>query len=555
MLIKYIKKNSLILPASISLFFLILYIIRCIYFLYLPDDIFITWTPDDSFYYQKLSCNFIDGNGWTFDEITKTSGFHLIHAYILVIINYIFGCDSWRLAHFLIGIIASFSLAISCFLTISLVKNYFGKTPSILSSIPYISPLVVVNLTSLMESWAVILTSSLVFYSLLNPLVIENKYKKNKEDNFLNFNFNKNKYLFFILGLFYIFSRNDGIVSLFILLFISSSVIVAISYRKKFLNTKYINFFWNSFFTFCGGIAGLLFIFLHNIIFTGSFLQSSSATKFFWSSVAGHNPAPFLMTIERVFGTFSNNSVWTLLIPWKFFGLISFLVTCYILYKRLKNILNHKLNGQDKFLISLSSAGVIFGYTFFYSFNQSAIGLWYVFQILTPLSIIFGSFIEFIFPKNNSKFPLIFILLTLISVLAIRSTLIVKDGPSLHQSGMLKAGLRLSKIELDFPIASWNAGIISYFSKKNVINIDGLVNNEILKHLKNGTLLEYLNIKNVKYIADYDLMFLSNRLAEQGGYSDGKLKKCVSKIEKLDGDNPGWNNSPLYLFKIKDNCK
>lgn len=554
MIIQNIKKKYLILPTTISLFFLILYLIRCIYFLYLPDDIFITWTPDDSFYYQKLSCNFIDGNGWTFDESTKTSGFHFIHAYTLVIINYILGCDSWRIVHFLIGLLTSFSLAISCFLTISLVDNYFGKTPSVFSSILYVSPLVIVNLTSLMESWAVILTSSFVFYLLLNPLVTENKYKKDKRDKFLNLDFKQNKYLFIVLGLFYIFSRNDGIVTLFILLFIST-VIVFISFINKNFNKKHIYFFWNSFFTFCGGVTGIFVILLHNLFFTGTVVQSSSATKFFWSSVAGHNPAPFIMLIERVFGTFSTNSIWTLLIPWKFFGLISFLVTCFLLYKRLIPLLNHDLNSQGKFLISISSAGVLCGYTLFYSFNQSAIGPWYVFQILTPLSIIFGSFIEFISPKNNPKFPIIYILLTLLSVLAIRSTLIVKDGPSLHQTGMLKAGVTLSKIELDYPIASWNAGILSYFSNKNIINIDGLVNNEILNHLKNGTLLKYLNKKNIKYIADYDKMFLSNRLAEQGGYSNGKLKKCVLKIEKLDGDNPGWNNTPLYLYKIKDNCK
>ena len=170
------------------------------------------------------------------------------------------------------------------------------------------------------------------------------------------------------------------------------------------------------------------------------------------------------------------------------------------------------------------------------------------------MSIIFGSIIKFTIPKNNLKLPINYILILLLSVLAIRSTLIVKDGPSLHQKGMLNAGLRLSKIELDYPIASWNAGIISYFSNKNVINIDGLVNNEILKHLKSGTLLQYLNNKNIKYIADYNLMFESNRLAEQGGYWNGKLKKCVIKMEKLDGENTGWNNTSLYLYKIKDSC-
>ena len=242
MLIKVLKNKSISLPTIISLFFLFLYILRCIYFLNLPDDIFIRWTPDDSFYYQKLSCNFIDGKGWTFDGITKTSGFHFIHAYTLVFINYIFGCDSWRLVHFLVGILTSISLSISCFLTVSLVENYFGKTPSIFSSIPYVSPLVIVSLTTLMECWAVILTSSLVFYLLLSSLYIENKNKKDKRESFFKFKFMHNKYLFNILGLFYIFSRNDGIVCLSILLFISSAIF-SISFINKNISTKHINFF------------------------------------------------------------------------------------------------------------------------------------------------------------------------------------------------------------------------------------------------------------------------------------------------------------------------
>ena len=120
---------------------------------------------------------------------------------------------------------------------------------------------------------------------------------------------------------------------------------------------------------------------------------------------------------------------------------------------------------------------------------------------------------------------------------------------------MINAGIRLSKTNIDSPIASWNAGIISYFSNKYVINIDGLVNNEILPHLKAGTLLQYILSKNINYIVDYDQMFISPRLAQQGGYADGELKKCISRLEKLDGEYPGWNDSSLYLYEIDDKCK
>ena len=76
---------------------------------------------------------------------------------------------------------------------------------------------------------------------------------------------------------------------------------------------------------------------------------------------------------------------------------------------------------------------------------------------------------------------------------------------------MYKAALFLKKADLDGRIGSWNAGALSFFSKKDIINLDGLVNNDILPYLKKNNLIEYLKKENIKYIADYGVFFKDSK--------------------------------------------
>jgi len=63
-----------------------------IYLVVVDDSIRITYIPDDGFYYLTLSKNYLKYFTWTFDSgITKTTGFHLLYAYVLVGIIWISG--------------------------------------------------------------------------------------------------------------------------------------------------------------------------------------------------------------------------------------------------------------------------------------------------------------------------------------------------------------------------------------------------------------------------------------------------------------------------------
>lgn len=73
------------------------------------------------------------------------------------------------------------------------------------------------------------------------------------------------------------------------------------------------------------------------------------------------------------------------------------------------------------------------------------------------------------------------------------------------QGGNLQAARYLkANTEPDARVASFNAGVVGYFSERVVINIDGVVNPDAFRALREHRLLEYLRSADVSYAADRD---------------------------------------------------
>ncbi len=54
----------------------------------------------------------------------------------------------------------------------------------------------------------------------------------------------------------------------------------------------------------------------------------------------------------------------------------------------------------------------------------------------------------------------------------------------------------------DAVVGSWNAGILGHFSDRTVVNLDGVVNNEMIDVMRRRRLLEYLQDRGIAYIVD-----------------------------------------------------
>jgi len=78
-----------------------------------------------------------------------------------------------------------------------------------------------------------------------------------------------------------------------------------------------------------------------------------------------------------------------------------------------------------------------------------------------------------------------------------------------------------------------DAGIISYFSNRRIVNIDGVINNfEFQDYLKEGKFLDYIREKNIKYFVHH--AFWDNPDVRSGNY-DKYLFKSFSHLYDVFG--------------------
>jgi len=56
----------------------------------------------------------------------------------------------------------------------------------------------------------------------------------------------------------------------------------------------------------------------------------------------------------------------------------------------------------------------------------------------------------------------------------------------------------------DTQLGSWNAGILGFFSRRDVINLDGVVNNQILQFVRDREICKYLIESHVEMVVDFE---------------------------------------------------
>ena len=90
-------------------------------------------------------------------------------------------------------------------------------------------------------------------------------------------------------------------------------------------------------------------------------------------------------------------------------------------------------------------------------------------------------------------------------------------------------------------VGSWNAGVIGYYSKQPVINLDGLINNfELLPYIAENRIDQYILNKKIDYIADIKPT-LDLHLAD----------KSLSVTEVYRAHN-SFMGQPYIIYKVND---
>jgi hypothetical protein len=60
----------------------------------------------------------------------------------------------------------------------------------------------------------------------------------------------------------------------------------------------------------------------------------------------------------------------------------------------------------------------------------------------------------------------------------------------------------------DATVGSWNAGVLGYYAKRRVVNLDGLINSfDLLPYLREKRIVDYIRKEGIQYLSDLDMEF------------------------------------------------
>jgi hypothetical protein len=145
--------------------------------------------------------------------------------------------------------------------------------------------------------------------------------------------------------------------------------------------------------------------------------------------------------------------------------------------------------------------------------------IWYFLSIILFLIILLcmlASVIANSIGKNAAQKLVYTLFIITLTIFAIRFAVLYDEGINPWQIDMYKGALELKEYtNKNDTGAAFNAGIYGYYGDRTIINLDGVVNNDIVVSRKLGIpLITYLNKNNVTFIIDYPCTLgdISNQL-------------------------------------------
>ena len=161
--------------------------------------------------------------------------------------------------------------------------------------------------------------------------------------------------------------------------------------------------------------------------------------------------------------------------------------------------------------LSIPLVGGVFSFWIYYSAMDLGAPTHYLAAPTLSLFIIMGMWIAFVVQRAISSGYIIISSAVVILIIAVSMTVfatkgsqLLTRGPYHWQNKYYETAMEMNKtIGPDGRVAAFNAGIMGYFYKGTLINIDGVVNPEVLEHFADRTLESYLVQKQINYLVDH----------------------------------------------------
>ena len=503
-------------------------VIRLLY-IFSSTDSLIKIIPDDAFYYLKIAKNISLGLGSSFDEINPANGYHPLWMIILLPFAKL-TTSPWLMVKITLFITVIFNTATA----ILLFRFLKEKTRNIQIAnlglfLYFLNHQVVVNsLNGLETGLATFILMALIF------LIIGDKYNLAKSKNLaiLGFLFGaaflaRTDLIFYLLPLFLItaFKIKKG--------WFKNSILLA----TAFFITISPWIFWN--------------LAKFNTIFQTSANAVPFVLKQYFLS-NNQDQKTILVNSLTLLGNFFINdfiSILGLTYPLIVFILILLLGMAIRFGKEI--FPNEKFKREAVSVLSLLLGGI--SLTLIHVFVRWYPRPWYFDQLIliSVILISYAFFLAFCVVKDFRGSIVLKIATTIFVLLLacfnLKNVIHLNKYP--HQTEMLKASKWLNtNTNKDEVSASFNSGIISYFSDRQVVNLDGVVNNEAYKAIKEHQLWQHINLSGAKYYVDYEPFMTSFYQQFMGKQFS---QESLTLIKEINEPNVDWEKSTIKIFQIK----
>jgi hypothetical protein len=487
--------HELRLAWAVGLLVAVACLIRVGYLVARPE-LAITVVPDDAFYYLKLAQNRVLTGSWTFDGTSVTTGFHLLHAYLLVLLNLVFrpAAQDWLFMLGAVGAFASACLGVAAGLTWRAVQRIVGGRAAWWVLPVFVSLPVVQSATLLMEAHLVVLGAAVVLSVVsgrpqVTPLRVLGWVVAGFLAGLTRSDFALLPGLLWVLAL---LLRHRGPSR------VAPSGLVLLGSGLAFCATLW-----------------------HSYVVSGEFLQSSVRTKLRWSVESD-------ASLAQVAGP-AYIALFVLVL-----GYIALVV---------------RRRGTPPLLAEPIAAAcllTVVGYSALYATVGQGVQEWYSASLVVPVAVTLAA------AGGRLDARLARPLVAVLTIASLAFT-VAQFNRQLWpwQAGMLHAAERLRDDDSIQHIGSWNAGILGVVSGRVVTNLDGLVDDGAAAAGARGDILGYLRQRGIEYLVDH-----ADTVARPtSGQADGRLVACTEAVAVLgEAGDQEWSSGPVTLFRLRPGC-
>lgn len=498
--------------------------------------LYISWQPpgvamrnvsDDAFYYMKIANNVALGKGSTFDGITPTNGYHPLWMLAIIPI-YLVAPNSPGLAMSLCSTLQVCLYAAALIVLYKILKESYAKSAVLIGLLVLLNPW-------MFRVWIYGVEGSL---HLLMLVLVLSHFLSNRDEITSGRQRRPRIILGLLLGLLFLVRIDSALMAL------SVGVTVLVANLKQLSSKKSVLAFLKRAALIVGPFAAVITPYLiWNLVRFGHLMTVSGTIK------STENPLSFgtfsaalskIVYAKRNIPAVNSNTVSLVL-------LAAFI--CLIVY-----VMRSRSGALTQARRKLYQFDFFFLYVLLHLLTnllllKVMLRYWYVVPECVLCAILLVGAAEFLLSRIPSSVRLASNLVVAAIVLAAFACIGWKRhykrfGPDNgHPAAHYKAAMWLKEnTEPSAIIGCWDAGAVGYFSRRSVVNLDGLVNSfDYLPYLKKGNITEYLKEKKVSIIAQY--FWDKNSLAD-GTFNSHKYRAMAGSLGEV-----------LYHLEFRDSAE